>query len=541
MSTGAANAQGNTGGTSSVTPGASAGASGGTPAAGPCASRPGQSVCNGAVLHTCGSDGTSTAQETCSTAMSCQLGLVTGACAACSPGTFKCTGESLEQCDSGGSYVAAQTCTPDAPCNATAGACTATLCVPDSKVCSADGTLQQCNSDGSELTDLQACGAELCDAVMKQCLSCVPESTSCEGQDLVQCSPDGLSSTVGPCEQEEGSCRLMTCESGNCVPSNQPEGTACATGVCDSAGACVGCLGPADCASGEVCVDNACITEACEPNATICTSDGTLQTCNDTGTAVASMKKCGRGLCDADGAKCFQCMPNTMTCSGNAAVVCDSNGQEERTTCSATNDCTTAACRGGECTSSNKAAGSTCAGGKKCDGAGGCSWECADDGDCDGDEYCNEHECKSKCGNGALDPGEQCDNSAPQWTNDPENSCSSECRQTENAYRECPEGGKPCWEGSWYFCGVTGSCTRICSSSSDCAVDGVSTTCQSPGAGLDRSCAIVCDGDNDCPAGQACQYIGPAQTTNGKRWCGWISVDVDMGQPWCPMNMTCSP
>lgn len=530
MTSGSANAQGNMAGTSSTASGARAGASGTTPAAGPCSSRPGQSVCDGAVLHTCGSDGSSTAQETCSTAMSCQLGLATGACAACSPGTFRCTGENLEQCNSSGSYVSAQTCTADAPCNATAGACTATLCVADSKVCSADGTLQLCSSDGSKLTDLQACGQDLCDAVTKQCLSCVPESTSCEGEDLVQCSPDGSSSTVGPCMQEEGSCKLMTCQSGNCAPSNQPEGTTCAKGVCDSQGACVGCLGAADCASGEVCVDNACITEACEPKATTCTSDGTLQTCNDTGTAVASMKKCGRGLCDADGAKCFKCMPNTMTCSGNAAVVCDSSGEEQRTACSATNNCTTAACSAGECTSSNKAAGTSC-GSMKCDGNGGCNWECADDGDCESNEYCEDHMCASKCGNGRIDPGESCDTKMTEWGG----FCTSQCEVSAAVYAKCETAGASCGPGGPFFCSPTGSCTHVCTRDSDCAVAGKRAVCAdvSRVGGTDDVCTIDCGSGQTCGSGLSCKNVGSATDTSRRvPMCGTTNVDLEAMMPW---------
>src|SRR5258706_316759 len=83
---------------------------------------------------------------------------------------------------------------------------------------------------------------------------------------LLGCS-DGGSSIVDDTDvpDDNAACPLDACANG--APSHTPvaAGTACSQGngtKCDGAGACVECLGPADCASG-VCAMGACVAMPC--------------------------------------------------------------------------------------------------------------------------------------------------------------------------------------------------------------------------------------------------------------------------------------
>lgn len=529
----------------------SAGSDASSAASNPCRGRTGGTLCDKSVLLHCDASGKPAERETCSDEMSCQLGLSTGKCSKCNPGSFKCTGAQLESCNSTGQYVMGETCSSAALCNATAGACTTDICAPNTMSCAADGTLQTCNADGSAIIGSKPCGANKCDAQNKRCIACVASSKACDGDSVVTCAADGLSMELTACNAGGAECMAATCVGDACAMSPMPAKTKCAAGICDGSGECVGCLTDPDCTgANEACVDQRCITKVCTANETICTSDGTLQTCNSDGTSVeGTPRACGPGLCDAENKTCFGCVPNKNTCNGATAVRCSAAGVPTNEVCTAANDCSTAMCdpAGGVCKYGKQPPGSACTGSggaHLCDGQGNCSWEC-NGNDCAAGSVCNTttHQCENLCPNGTVDDGEQCDPMAGAWINS--GACTG-CRRTESVYRKCQTVGEPCWPGTTdYYCSPVGSCSRACTLGNDapCAIMGKTARCLDMGPGHGPVCGIVCSGagapTSTCGSGLTCQYVGPVGSTTAPRLCGWLSVDLDSMTPWCPAGTSC--
>jgi len=240
---------------------------------GVCDGHANESVCEGEVLHRCDAQGVSSSPETCASAMLCQTGVASAACAVCSPGTFRCTEAELEGCNDSGQYQHAETCASASLCNESAGMCTAMVCKPDAKSCGADGTLQTCNADGSAFVGAgEACGRDMCDARALRCLKCVPSPNTCSGNMVVGCSSDGQTETRMACSGALPQC---------------------------SGGRCVACLTANDCKSTNECVTPACntTTHTCgagspKPSKTPCTGG---KVCDGAGTCTT----CGNGADDA--------------------------------------------------------------------------------------------------------------------------------------------------------------------------------------------------------------------------------------------------
>jgi hypothetical protein len=526
-----------TGGTGGNTAGA--GGSGPPPMVDPCDGQGGEAVCDKEVMLHCNANGTTGAQEACPNEMFCQIGLASGTCAVCNPGSFMCDDVNLIECNDAGQYGDGTPCVSAALCNAKAGACTMNACVPNTKVCADSGTLQTCNADGTKLTDREPCGANLCDAKNKRCYKCIPSAKRCDGTNLVSCSADGLIMQSSECPAG-GECMMPSCSASSCKTMPKPAHMECTTGVCDGDGTCVGCVNGEDCDTNQVCTGGRCVNKVCTPNMTTCTSGGMLQTCSADGTMQMDGRNCGAGLCDAPNKTCYACKPNTDTCENGGAVHCDASGKQTTTACTAANECSTSSCSGGKCVPGKKGPGTACLNNtKKCDGNGNCSWDC-NGNDCESGEVCNltTHKCDATCQNGKVDTdlGEKCDPTAPEWK-DSQGACSSTCQPNTLIYRECFTTGNPCWPGTnEYYCAPTGSCSKACSTGSDCEGAGAGATCLNMGPNHGRVCGVPCGGSSDnCPGLLTCQFIGGVgDFSSPYRMCGWMSVDLDNSIPWCP-------
>ena len=131
-----------------------------------------------------------------------------------------------------------------------------------------DGDVLQTCNDGVFETFMR-CDPGLCDAAGGQCDLCVPETAQCDSpMESAVCSADGQSWNTTVCD----------------VP----------TPFCGSAGACVECLGAADCPSAPTCEIPACTDEACGTEPDVFGVDcGFPNVCD------------GMGLCAADPRKLF--------------------------------------------------------------------------------------------------------------------------------------------------------------------------------------------------------------------------------------------
>jgi hypothetical protein len=163
---------------------------------------------------------------------------------------------------------------------------------------------------------------------------------------------------------------------------------------------------------------------------------------------------------------------------------------------------------------------------------------------CDSNYNCVE----KPCGNKQVDPGEECDPTAPLWISGG-GACDENCHVTASVYRACVAGAKPCWDGSGWFCSGTGACTRICNGPADCVAQDVSTQCIVDA--YNTSQKICISSTSQCQPGTRLQWYGQQGCIMGTEqgctkaatpMCGWISNDPNKGV-WCPGAYTdgCCP
>jgi hypothetical protein len=292
------------------------------PAARACMGRGAGPACDDTIMHICEEGGVSRETKACGSAQQCQLGLTKGECAPCVPGTFRCTGAKLEACAADGQgYVLEETCASASLCKAEAGACTSGACEAGSKTC-AGKFLRACNADLTAFEDEKTC-TFACDPAGKQCDVCTANARECTGNRIKVCSADGQTledeacpsakpfcvgagecaqcKVASDCPTPTNDCQVATCANGTCGTAPKTAGQACAGGVCTAAGrcvectqkahctegyaiicdtgtnSCVQCISTADCDTGKVCENGACIAgcgngrldsgEECDPKA----------------------------------------------------------------------------------------------------------------------------------------------------------------------------------------------------------------------------------------------------------------------------------
>lgn len=254
-----------------------------------CASAAGDAVCDGAELHVCGDDGTTSSVETCADATLCETGAGSGRCAVCDPGAHRCEGARLDVCDDSGQFVMQEMCATAELCKADAGACTEMLCQPNEVACSSDRrSLNTCNADGSDFASSQSCGENGCNQEDLRCNTCRPGARSCSSGALLTCSSDGQMQQMMRCTPRT-ECGTATCEGNGCVYGNKAPGTACARGgKCNATGACVQCLEHSDCEAPSACFE------------ATCGSSGSCSTQQKPdGTSCGDNRVCRQGQCEA--------------------------------------------------------------------------------------------------------------------------------------------------------------------------------------------------------------------------------------------------
>jgi hypothetical protein len=372
-----------------------------------------------------------------------------------------------------------------------------------------------------------------------------PGETVCDKMVMNHCGTDGTVQSQEAC-MSELFCQLGMA-AGKCAVCN-PGSATCEDAELDKCNGS-GQVEPQQCPSAALCNAgaSACTALMCMPDAKTCTSDGSLQTCNHDGSAVLSTTPCP-SMCDAANGRCNLCVPNSASCQGDSAVKCSADGQNTQLqACVPSGDCTTATCSAGNCVQGTALSGSPCSGGRHCDPRGDCvecstASECSATSDCQ-TAACNAGTCaatpKAKgtscmagqgvcdgsgtcgakpCGNGVVDPGEQCDPTAPEWIQSGvppfEMACDQNCVRTASVYRDCSVAGQLCWNDAPWRCSPAGSCSTVCQNATDCTATRVSTLCTSVATG-GLFCASQC---NSCYTGLGCANY------NGLMMCGWVSI-----------------
>lgn len=316
--------------------------------------------------------------------------------------------------------------------------------------------------------------------------------------------------------------------------------------LCLGAGACVGSARGAD---GEPCFEDG----TCDGKTRCLDREGT-RTCVHFG---AVGEPCSEsGACDAD----LGCQDSTDSCVTAAClddVDCPASNCDEWGDCRFDAECATEGYRGRTCRDRRCDSGATFTCGwhvydQRSDsgsaGAGAPPCPRPTDGQpcADGTGSCSGGTCRTLCGNGNRDPGEDCETAGECGGGE---TCSGACRCVPlcPAGQECspvtvdtkvvgsvctvdggaPAGAAECTEG--WECGVTGSCIafdagrRCVERCGHCPVDSPCTVIQGDAACLqdfDSEVAGTC-ADHPCPEGTSC-WTTKAGTRRCLRSCTYV-------------------
>jgi len=184
------------------------------------------------------------------------------------------------------------------------------------------------------------------------CVGKKPNESFCEGAVRRTCGPDLISSTTETCASAD-----------HCKQSSGPHCAKCLEGKFRCTGAVLekcnadhSAFTKVDtCATEALCVDayGKCTPPFCAVGDYRCDGD-TLQTCRATRNDWDTVKVCPKGMCDATGKDCRECVPGTKDCAaGNTPRSCDSSGHwTSLTPCTVpTPLCKAGVCSPGVCTS----------------------------------------------------------------------------------------------------------------------------------------------------------------------------------------------
>lgn len=385
-----------------------------------------------------------------------------------------------EMC-SNGVWTVAPPCASNETCVDDAGATqcvlVAELCRGNGEqtVCDTQGTLIVCNADES-IGSMMACESAMhCQvgSAAGTCAICIPkEEHRCTGTALEQCADDGMSFVSSMTCQTEALCNPM--------------------------------LGK-------------CTEAVCEPETKSCDGNN-LVTCNESGTAVASMERCATGMCDGAGGDCNQCAPGAKKCEGDMVMTCDATGQTYEPM--------------------------PCPNGDKCVGVGQCV-ECSENGDCgDLTQGCKVGVCmRNACMAGNAPNRTECtaSGSKPGRCSSGTCVCEPQCGGKECGDNGCNGSCGSCTGGT--KCSNTFECVE-CTATSDCRS---SNPCQR-GTCSGGSCSFApvnggrCEGTGTCRNGTCCQGSCEGKCGGDDDGCGGTCPDRCSGKT-CDKGqcLTCPP
>ena len=246
-------------------------------------------------------------------------------------------------CDDSGTAVTELPCDEGRYC--WEGACRNQLCIPGTTRCAGD-TLLECAADRRTETSTDCTGIDsYCDPALRACAAweCTPEVSTCDGDDVVTCNARGTGTTVtDPCGD-------LGCEGGSCIDPPvicEPNTGRCALDVailCNGDGTEESST---DCGEvEETCFAGECHTPQCEPNTVTCVGN-VLERCDSMGLSVSAVP-CGEDECAEDECVPRVCQPGLGACDGETGVgtTCALDGLSfETTTCDDPEDCVAGIC-----------------------------------------------------------------------------------------------------------------------------------------------------------------------------------------------------
>jgi hypothetical protein len=407
--------------------------------------------------------------------------------------------------------------------------------------------------------------AGVCSAIAELCRGSGGQAV-CDGQGaLLVCNPDATVASQQLCKGA-AHCRagLASGSCAACIPNEEHHCSGVTLEVCAADG--TGFTKVTDCPTAALCNElvGKCTTATCDAGKTACMGD-TLTRCNADGTGFTNQTACGSGLCDAAGGDCNVCQPGEKSCDQNNVLTCNAEGQRRDSAacpsggkcvgagkcvaCTADGDCSsmTSGCKVGSCgtdyscTSKNApdqvTKCSTASGAGVCQ-AGSCV-PCIGDGDCanrpgtpicsqnscvactntrgcTSSQTCTDAGCVANCGNGVVDPSEECDaGPGSAW---PTTICdASTCKR--KIYTACDAN---CSSPNTCAGAGVNVCARLCQSVTDCYPNPPAHDV----ACMSSICAVKCGASGSCPNGMHCITMAqdvwvdtPTNTVTGFRVC----------------------
>lgn len=283
----------------------------------------------------------------------------------CTAGESHCDGLAVMMCDDDGSAESVtETCTETQYCED--GACHDQVCVPGATSCQGDKVML-CNEQGNQATEVEDCVESGKACVAGACVEqiCSTGEPACADDFTTQtCALDGTHWVTAACEAEH------FCADGMCLPWVCPPAKKYCDGEvakeCNDKGSTL--LVQTDCSSTQQhCIEGECSDTVCNPDSSFCDGKNVNQ-CSADGTSADVLETCTeQQYCHEEGgeATCQDqlCAPDALFCLDNAVMKCNAQGSGM----TEVEECTgSAVCTGGQCV-------------------------------------------VEPCGNGQLDPGEQCD------------------------------------------------------------------------------------------------------------------------------------
>ncbi len=208
------------------------------------------------------------------------------------------------------------------------GACLASKCSPNQQFCEGKSVVQ-CSGDGLQTTLVADCAAKGQGCSNGVCVTqvCTPETTACQGTAVTMCSPDGMEQQIlFDCSMYDAICVAGECQKLPCAPGS----LGCVNKEivqCDSSGYKT----VEDCAvKGQTCENGACVEAVCLPGEVTCVGTN-LNYCNGSGSAWQTATDCafspkGNGICFNGTCMELPCLPGGVGCQGETAVQCGDAG-----------------------------------------------------------------------------------------------------------------------------------------------------------------------------------------------------------------------
>lgn len=345
--------------------------------------------------------------------------------------------------------------------------------------------------------------------------ACTPTAETCDGADNDCDAKIDEEIAPQPCGLNKGICKPGTIE--------------CRNGKWDDEKTqCQGAVGPS--AMGEQC-DAAKLDENCDGMA----NENCACTAGETMPCSTGKYTCKQGTVSCvDGKFSTRCenevQGSAETCDGkdndcdgrvdNGGDSLCSRGQHcidgSCVQCTGNEDCASmsTACQDGYCNSSHMCAVRPKTDHAACTGSSGsgvcskgtCISGCIDDTDCKGGKTCSARgDCVNPCGNGRVDPGEDCDSSAGSAA------CDTNCKKIaaqSTIYGACTTIGSDTSECSNGGCLNLSTNAHICVPHVTCNSTNTGAACTYPDGRQGQCnltvCFLVCNRDDDCPAQSTC-------------------------------------